>query len=65
MLCISFSVVPCQPSPCINNGTCIVVNATDQEQYKCNCMGLYFDIFCEDSDKVCVYNYRQVLNIIT
>ena len=46
-------VAPCLPSPCINNGTCIAVNAADQLQ--CNCKEMYFGTFCEKIDKVCMY----------
>ena len=38
------SVVPCLPSPCINNGTCVTVNATDQQ---CVCVDSFTGQFCE------------------
>ena len=38
------SVVPCLPSPCFNNGTCITVNATDQQ---CVCIDSFTGQFCE------------------
>ena len=37
-------VVPCLPSPCINNGTCMAVNATDQQ---CVCVDSFTGQFCE------------------
>ena len=43
----------CLPSPCINNGMCIAVNATDQMQ--CNCREMYYGIFCENTDNVCTH----------
>ena len=41
---------PCLPSTCINNGTCITVN--DTNDYYCVCIGLFFGKFCEYSQKV-------------
>ena len=37
-------VVPCLPSPCFNNGTCITVNETDEQ---CVCVDPFFGEFCE------------------
>ena len=46
-ICMYVFVVPCLPSPCINNGTC-TVNAADQLQ--CNCKEVHFGTFCENID---------------
>ena len=48
-------VVPCLPSPCINNGNCVAVNSTSQ-QLLCNCIGIYSGNFCEFGDKVRMCN---------
>ena len=58
-------VVPCLPSPCINNGTCVAVNSTSQELI-CNCIGIYSGNFCEFGDKVCVTDWQafKLCNII-
>ena len=45
--------VPCLPSPCLNNGTCIAANSTRQ-QFTCNCIGVYSGTHCETGDKVCM-----------
>ena len=37
-------VVPCLPSPCLNNGTCVTVNVTDQQ---CFCVDSFTGQFCE------------------
>ena len=42
----------CLPSPCINNGSCVAVNVTDQMQ--CNCRDRYLGTFCEKIDNVCI-----------
>ena len=44
-----FYVVPCMPSPCINNGICVVMNANDQH---CDCVNLSYGQFCESTQKV-------------
>ena len=52
MLCIFIIityVVPCLPSPCLNNGTCVTVNVTDQ---RCACVGSFLGQFCEVDLKV-------------
>ena len=40
---------PCLPSPCINNGTCVTVNVTNQY---CVCVGPFFGQLCEFAQKV-------------
>ena len=37
------------PSPCINNGTCVIMNANDQH---CDCANLSYGQFCESTQKV-------------
>ena len=43
------NAAPCLPSPCINNGTCVIVNVIDQY---CVCVGLFVGQFCESTQKV-------------
>ena len=47
----TITLVPCQPSPCLNNGTCAIVNVTDQQ---CVCVGSFLGQFCEDDVKVSI-----------
>ena len=43
--CISYYyTAPCLPSPCINDGTCVIMNVTDQQ---CICVHLFSGQFCE------------------
>ena len=46
-------VVPCLPSPCLNNGTCVAANSAGQQSI-CNCIGVYSGTYCETGDKVCM-----------
>ena len=56
-------VAPCLLSPCINNGRCIAVNAT--EQLQCNCREMYLGTFCEKIDNVRAHIiYRQLLRLL-
>ena len=44
-----YNTAPCLPSPCINNGTCVIMNVT---HHYCVCVDLFFGDFCEFSQKV-------------
>ena len=44
-----YYAAPCLPSPCINNGTCVTVNATDQY---CVCVSSFIGQFCDSTQKV-------------
>ena len=43
------NTAPCLPSPCINNGTCVTVNVTDQY---CVCVISFIGQFCDVTPKV-------------
>ena len=44
-----YYTAPCLPSPCINDGTCVIMNVT---HHYCVCVNLFFGDFCEFSQKV-------------
>ena len=46
------SLDPCNPSPCLNNGTCLELSS-NETSFQCECQHGYYGIYCENEVDIC------------